>query len=132
MPMAARSQGSHIAPLPVLRCSSVNAWQADLREYPSLGQPGYVTFSPTTRRRTNFRLFCPDETNSNRLDDVFAVQNRCFVGPTLAIDDHISADGRVMEVLSEHLCEGWLEGYTSPGVMASMSPMKPLRWYPPP
>jgi xylulose-5-phosphate/fructose-6-phosphate phosphoketolase len=63
----------------------------------------------------NFRLFCPDETNSNRLDDVFAVQNRCFVGPTLAIDDHVSADGRVMEVLSEHLCEGWLEGYTLTG-----------------
>jgi xylulose-5-phosphate/fructose-6-phosphate phosphoketolase len=63
----------------------------------------------------NFRLFCPDETNSNRLDDVFAVQNRCFVGTTLAIDDHISPDGRVMEVLSEHLCEGWLEGYTLTG-----------------
>ena len=63
----------------------------------------------------NFRLFCPDETNSNRLDDVFATQNRCYVGPTLAIDDHISPDGRVMEVLSEHLCEGWLEGYTLTG-----------------
>jgi xylulose-5-phosphate/fructose-6-phosphate phosphoketolase len=63
----------------------------------------------------NFRLFCPDETNSNRLDDVFAVQNRCFVGEPLEIDDHIARDGRVMEVLSEHLCEGWLEGYTLTG-----------------
>jgi xylulose-5-phosphate/fructose-6-phosphate phosphoketolase len=63
----------------------------------------------------NFRLFCPDETNSNRLGNVFEVENRCFVGPRLDIDDHLSADGRVMEVLSEHLCEGWLEGYTLTG-----------------
>ena len=63
----------------------------------------------------NFRLFCPDETASNRLDDVFAVENRCFVGKTLSIDDHLAPDGRVMEVLSEHLCEGWLEGYTLTG-----------------
>ncbi|HEX6544179.1 MAG TPA: phosphoketolase family protein [Ktedonobacterales bacterium] len=63
----------------------------------------------------NFRLFSPDEMNSNRLDDVFAVQDRCFVGKTLEIDDHISPNGRVMEVLSEHLCEGWLEGYTLTG-----------------
>jgi xylulose-5-phosphate/fructose-6-phosphate phosphoketolase len=63
----------------------------------------------------NFRLFCPDETNSNRLGNVFEVENRCFVGRTLDIDDHISPDGRVMEVLSEHLCEGWLEGYLLTG-----------------
>jgi xylulose-5-phosphate/fructose-6-phosphate phosphoketolase len=63
----------------------------------------------------NFRLFCPDETNSNRLGNVFDVENRCFVGPTLDIDDHLSPDGRVMEVLSEHLCEGWLEGYLLTG-----------------
>lgn len=66
-------------------------------------------------QQANFRLFCPDETASNRLDDVFAVENRCYVGPTLAIDDHVSPTGRVMEVLSEHLCEGWLEGYTLTG-----------------
>ncbi|HEY3384578.1 MAG TPA: phosphoketolase family protein [Vicinamibacterales bacterium] len=63
----------------------------------------------------NFRLFCPDETASNRLDDVFAVENRCFVGRTIGIDDHVASDGRVMEVLSEHLCEGWLEGYLLTG-----------------
>jgi xylulose-5-phosphate/fructose-6-phosphate phosphoketolase len=70
-----------------------------------------------TRNATqaNFRLFCPDETNSNRLGDVFTVENRCFVGPTLDIDDHVSPNGRVMEVLSEHNCEGWLEGYTLTG-----------------
>ncbi len=63
----------------------------------------------------NFRIFCPDETNSNRLGNVFEVENRCFVGRTLAIDDHLSPDGRVMEVLSEQLCEGWLEGYLLSG-----------------
>jgi xylulose-5-phosphate/fructose-6-phosphate phosphoketolase len=63
----------------------------------------------------NFRLFCPDETNSNRLGNVFEVENRCFVGRTLDIDDHLSPDGRIMEVLSEHLCEGWLEGYLLTG-----------------
>ena len=63
----------------------------------------------------NFRLFCPDETNSNRLSNVFEVENRCFVGRRLDIDDHVAANGRVMEVLSEHLCEGWLEGYLLTG-----------------
>ena len=63
----------------------------------------------------NFRLFCPDETNSNRLSSVFEVENRCFVGHHIAIDDHVSGAGRVMEVLSEHLCEGWLEGYLLSG-----------------
>ena len=65
--------------------------------------------------QANFRLYCPDETNSNRLTPVFDVENRCFVGRTLDIDDHVSPDGRVMEVLSEHNCEGWLEGYTLTG-----------------
>jgi xylulose-5-phosphate/fructose-6-phosphate phosphoketolase len=68
-----------------------------------------------TAQTRNFRLVCPDETNSNRLGNVFEVENRCFVGRTLDIDDHVSPDGRVMEVLSEHLCEGWLEGYLLTG-----------------
>ena len=63
----------------------------------------------------NFRLFCPDETNSNRLGDVFEVENRCSVGTIIPIDDHVAPDGRVMEVLSEHLCQGWLEGYVLTG-----------------
>jgi xylulose-5-phosphate/fructose-6-phosphate phosphoketolase len=63
----------------------------------------------------NFRLFCPDETTSNRLGNVFEVENRCSVGNIISIDDHLSPDGRVMEVLSEHLCEGWLEGYLLTG-----------------
>jgi xylulose-5-phosphate/fructose-6-phosphate phosphoketolase len=65
--------------------------------------------------RANFRLFCPDETNSNRMGAVFDVENRCSMEETIAIDDHVSPNGRVMEVLSEHNCEGWLEGYLLTG-----------------
>jgi xylulose-5-phosphate/fructose-6-phosphate phosphoketolase len=63
----------------------------------------------------NFRLFCPDEANSNRLNAVFDVTNRATMEPIVSIDDHLAPDGRVMEVLSEHLCEGWLEGYLLTG-----------------
>ncbi|HEY7164522.1 MAG TPA: phosphoketolase family protein [Candidatus Binatia bacterium] len=65
--------------------------------------------------RKNFRIFGPDETASNRLTDLFEVTDRVFTGEILKTDDHISPDGRVMEVLSEHLCQGWLEGYLLTG-----------------
>ena len=64
---------------------------------------------------TTFRLFGPDETASNRLQAVFEVTNRAFDATIIPNDDHLAADGRVMEVLSEHLCEGWLEGYLLTG-----------------
>ncbi|WP_081709899.1 phosphoketolase family protein [Arthrobacter sp. 35W] len=62
-----------------------------------------------------FRLFCPDETNSNRLGAVFEATNRCLMEPGRDVGDRVSPDGRVMEVLSEHLCQGWLEGYLLTG-----------------
>ncbi|HEX7473453.1 MAG TPA: phosphoketolase family protein [Candidatus Limnocylindrales bacterium] len=62
-----------------------------------------------------FRLFGPDETASNRLGAVFEKTDRAFVGEILPTDDHLAHDGRVMEVLSEHLCQGWLEGYLLTG-----------------
>ncbi|MCF3937059.1 MULTISPECIES: phosphoketolase family protein [Gordonia] len=62
-----------------------------------------------------FRLFCPDETASNKLDAVFDVTDRCWQLPTTEFDDDLSSSGRVMEVLSEHLCQGWLEGYLLTG-----------------
>src|SRR5213078_3371912 len=99
----------------------------DFRSYAvDVPQPG-TTFSEATRvlgrflrdvierNPETFRLFGPDETASNRLDDVFEVTDRAFDGEILPIDDHIATDGRVMEVLSEHLCEGWLEGYLLTG-----------------
>jgi xylulose-5-phosphate/fructose-6-phosphate phosphoketolase len=63
----------------------------------------------------NFRLVGPDETASNRLDAVFEVTDRVWMAETSPADDHESTDGRVMEVLSEHLCQGWLEGYLLTG-----------------
>jgi xylulose-5-phosphate/fructose-6-phosphate phosphoketolase len=65
--------------------------------------------------QANFRVFSPDELTSNRLGAILEVENRCFTGPIISIDDHLSADGRAMELLSEHNCEGWLEGYTLTG-----------------
>ncbi|MGD1913281.1 MAG: phosphoketolase [Rivularia sp. (in: cyanobacteria)] len=63
----------------------------------------------------NFRLFGPDETASNRLADVLDVTSRTWVAETLEYDDHLAKDGRVMEILSEHTCQGWLEGYLLTG-----------------
>jgi len=65
--------------------------------------------------RRNFRVFGPDETASNRLTKLFDITERSSTAEILKSDDHISADGRVMEVLSEHLCQGWLEGYLLTG-----------------
>ena len=63
----------------------------------------------------NFRLFGPDETASNRLGAVVEAAGKAWMAQIEAVDEHLSADGRVMEVLSEHLCEGWLEGYLLTG-----------------
>ncbi len=63
----------------------------------------------------NFRLFSPDENNSNRWQDVLAVTNRAWLADHDGTDDHLAADGRVMEMLSEHQCQGWLEGYLLTG-----------------
>jgi xylulose-5-phosphate/fructose-6-phosphate phosphoketolase len=63
----------------------------------------------------NFRLFSPDENNSNRWQDVLDVTKRCYVAEILPEDDRLAPDGRVMEVLSEHQCQGWLEGYLLTG-----------------
>ena len=63
----------------------------------------------------NFRVFGPDETNSNRLSALFEVTNRAWMAQRLDFDDHLAPDGRVMEILSEHACQGWLEGYLLTG-----------------
>jgi xylulose-5-phosphate/fructose-6-phosphate phosphoketolase len=63
----------------------------------------------------NFRIFGPDETASNRLDNVFEVTDRVWMAEIEPYDEHLAHEGRVMEVLSEHLCQGWLEGYLLTG-----------------
>ncbi len=65
--------------------------------------------------KRNFRLFSPDENNSNRWQDVLEVTKRAWQAETFPYDDHLAPDGRVMEVLSEHQCQGWLEGYLLTG-----------------
>ncbi|MCY7395266.1 MAG: phosphoketolase family protein [Nocardioides sp.] len=99
----------------------------DLREYAvDVSTPGTTQVESTRRlgrmlrdvyldNPTTFRLFCPDETNSNRLGDVFDASDRAFMEPLVDDDEHLSHHGRVMEVLSEHSCHGWLEGYTLTG-----------------
>ena len=101
--------------LPDFRAYAVEVPRPATLHRESTRQLGAMLRDTYTSNPRNFRLFCPDEVNSNRLGAVFEVENRCFVGPTLSIDDHVSPRGRVMEVLSEHLCEGWLEGYTLTG-----------------
>ncbi|MFF2808712.1 phosphoketolase [Streptomyces sp. NPDC058000] len=68
-----------------------------------------------TAERRDFRLVGPDETASNRLDAVYEVTAKAWQATTLPTDEHLAPDGRVMEVLSEHLCQGWLEGYLLTG-----------------
>jgi xylulose-5-phosphate/fructose-6-phosphate phosphoketolase len=65
--------------------------------------------------RRNFRVMGPDETTSNRLGAMFEVTDRAWMAETIPEDDHLSPDGRVMEILSEHTCQGWLEGYLLTG-----------------
>jgi xylulose-5-phosphate/fructose-6-phosphate phosphoketolase len=88
--------------------------------------PGHSSAEPTrvlghwlrdvmARNRHTFRIVGPDETVSNRLSSVLEVTDRAWVGETVPGDDHLSPGGRVMEVLSEHMCQGWLEGYVLTG-----------------
>ncbi len=67
------------------------------------------------RNMASFRMFAPDENSSNRLGDVMEVTERTWNARIVEGDDHLAADGRVMEILSEHTCQGWLEGYLLTG-----------------
>lgn len=99
----------------------------DFRVYAvDIGQPGSITLESTRvqgqylrdvvqKNQQNFRIFSPDETNSNRWNSIFEVTDRAFTAEILPDDEHISPNGRVMEMLSEHQCQGWLEGYLLTG-----------------
>ena len=99
----------------------------DFRDYAvTVNRPGVEMSEPTrvmgnfvrdvmANNSDRFRVMGPDETGSNRLGALFDVTNRTWDAITLPEDDHLSPDGRVMEVLSEHLCQGWLEGYLLTG-----------------
>ena len=99
----------------------------DFRDYQvAVPAPGAVTAESTRvmgnflrdvmrNNMQNFRVFGPDETNSNRLGALLEVTNRTWMAERYEDDDHLAPDGRVMEILSEHACEGWLEGYLLTG-----------------
>jgi xylulose-5-phosphate/fructose-6-phosphate phosphoketolase len=101
----------------------------DFTEYAvDVGKPGTTRSEPTralgrmlrdvirlTAEDRNFRVFGPDETASNRLDAVLEVTDKVWAADILPVDEHLGREGRVMEVLSEHLCQGWLEGYLLTG-----------------
>jgi xylulose-5-phosphate/fructose-6-phosphate phosphoketolase len=101
----------------------------DFRKYAvKLSKPGVETAESTrvmgsflrdvmklNAEAKNFRVFGPDETESNRLGAVLEATNRTWLADILPEDDHLSPDGRVMEILSEHTCQGWLEGYLLTG-----------------
>jgi xylulose-5-phosphate/fructose-6-phosphate phosphoketolase len=99
----------------------------DFRDYAVDVQRPATSFSEATRvlgrflrdtaarNATNFRIFGPDETASNRLDAVYEKTDKQWDAEVLPVDEHLAATGRVMEMLSEHQCEGWLEGYLLTG-----------------
>ena len=89
-------------------------WLRSYRPEELFNESGFPTDLYRRNPRT-FRLFCPDETNSNRLGSVFDVSDRAFMERVTPDDVKISSTGRVMDVLSEHSCHGWLEGYTLTG-----------------
>jgi len=74
----------------------------------SVTQLGFLLRDLYKENPTNFRLFCPDETNSNRCGAVFETQKRSWMLPLRDFDEALGHDGRVMEVLSEHCCNGWM------------------------
>ena len=101
----------------------------DFRDYAvNVTKPGAITAESTrvmgkflrdtmklNMESRNFRLFSPDENNSNRWQDAMEVTNRAWMAERYPYDDHLAPDGRVMEMLSEHQCQGWLEGYLLTG-----------------
>jgi xylulose-5-phosphate/fructose-6-phosphate phosphoketolase len=101
----------------------------DFRKYAVIvDKPGIIESEPTrvmgyflrdvmklNQKTKNFRVFGPDETTSNRLGAVLDATNRTWMAKILPEDDHLAVDGRVMEILSEHTCQGWLEGYLLTG-----------------
>jgi xylulose-5-phosphate/fructose-6-phosphate phosphoketolase len=101
----------------------------DFRQYAvDVAKPGYATAEATrvlggflrdvmklSLPWKNFRLFGPDETASNRLEQVYEASDKLWMEPLLKVDEDLSRDGRVLEMLSEHMCQGWLEGYLLTG-----------------
>ena len=106
---------THDLDLPDFQDYAVEVKQPGADRAESTRKLGELVRDTYVRNPETFRLFCPDETNSNRLGAVFEVSDRAFMERVTPDDVAIGPDGRVMEVLSEHNCHGWLEGYNLTG-----------------
>jgi len=105
----------HDLMLPDFRKYAVKVPRPGATDAESTGVQGMFIRDVIKLNPDNFRVFSPDETSSNRWGKVFEVTDRCSTAETMPSDDHVSPAGRVMEMLSEHQCEGWLEGYLLTG-----------------
>ena len=101
--------------LPDFRSLGIDVPERAAERYESTRKLGELMREAYRRNPTTFRLFCPDEANSNRLGSVFDVSDRAWMEAVTPDDTKLSHEGRVMEVLSEHNCHGWLEAYTLTG-----------------
>jgi len=105
----------HDLRLPDFRDYAVGVPSPGSKRAESTRSMGFFLRDVMQKNPHNFRVFGPDETASNRLGALFEVTDRTWMADRQADDDHLAADGRVMEILSEHACEGWLEGYLLTG-----------------
>ena len=131
MSASPHANGESSAARLIFRTSAISACRLTqpARSAPSRrGSSALCSRRSTAAIPTVFRLFCPDETNSNRLGAVFDVSDRAFMERIESGDVQISHDGRVMEVLSEHNCHGWLEGYTLTGRHGMLRRTKRSPW----
>ena len=121
-------------PIPMPTAASCQSLESPFIDYRLRFKPYVVEAEPTrvmgqflfdimklNMAHRNFRVFGPDETASNRLTPLFDVKERIRVAATMPEDDHLAPDGQVIEILSEHTCQGWLEGYLLTGCHGSFN-----------
>ncbi|MET1061013.1 MAG: phosphoketolase family protein [Nocardioides sp.] len=101
--------------LPDFRSHAVTVTEPGASVHEATRVLGQYLVDVVRQNADNFRIFGPDETASNRLDPVYAVTDKVFAGEILDSDEHLARSGRVVEMLSEHTCQGWLEGYLLTG-----------------
>jgi xylulose-5-phosphate/fructose-6-phosphate phosphoketolase len=113
--------------LPDFRAFGVEVTERGAKRERDMAKLGEYLREVVRLNATNFRIFCPDEMESNRLNAVFEVTDRQFVWPAGLLDDHIGRVGRVAEILSEHTCQAWLQGYLLTGRHGLFRATRPSR-----
>jgi xylulose-5-phosphate/fructose-6-phosphate phosphoketolase len=101
--------------LPSFRSTAIDVERPGATAHEPTRELGRWLVEVVRRNQESFRIFGPDETASNRLDAVYSVTDKVFAGEILEVDEHLAPSGRVVELLSEHTCQGWLEGYLLTG-----------------